>query len=330
MPTSPFRRVAFTLVELLVVIAIIAILIALLLPAINAAREAARQSACKNNMRQIGLALNNHHVTKRKFPPFFVHRKGAPNKISDEEKGPNWLVLLMPFLEEKGLYENWDTKLPANQNDGRSIELSVVKCPSDPQNEGNFCNYAGGEWARGNYGMNVSPCSHNAYSRKVGARSSLGGVGGVNYPVRLKQIRDGASKTVAVDELRAGVNKEDLRGSWAMPGLGSGTSALFGDANRPNSCGGNSDDMENCEATGMAGDVSDCMGCFASQGTAQMGAKSAHPNGVHIMMVDSSVHFVTNEVDTSEDMSHQGCGPGPLPVWQALHTRAGRDKIGEY
>ena len=201
-PTRSFRvawrrRLAFTLVELLVVIAIIAIIIALLLPAVNAAREAARASACRNNMRQLGLALNNHHGAKAKFPAFIISRSGAPSRIADEDKGANWLVRLLPYLEEQALYDKWDKEIPANQNIVRSAEIDVLKCPSDPNNRGNLCEYAGGGWARGNYGMNVSPCSFNSMSRETGAPSSIGGIGGVNFSVRLRSVRDGASKTVA-------------------------------------------------------------------------------------------------------------------------------------
>lgn len=303
--------------------AIIGILLAMLLPAVNAAREAARATSCRSNLRQIGLALNGHHAARGKLPPFFVNRTGNSNRIADDDKGANWLVFLLPFLEEKAIYDQWDFDIPANQNPGRSAEISVYTCPSDSGNVGNLCDYAGGGWARGNYGMNVSPC------RWFGAegRSPQDGIGGVNFSVRLRQVTDGTSKTVAVDELRAGLNPEDLRGSWAMPGLGAGTSTLFGDAAMPNACGGQSDDMENCNATGQAGDGSRCMGCYENSVTNQMGAKSAHPGGVHVLMLDGSVRFVGNDVDHTKE---RGCGAEKLGVWQAIHTRRGQEPIGSY
>lgn len=323
------RKNGFTLVELLVVIAIIAMLVVLLLPAINAAREAARKATCKSNLRQIGVALNGYHAARQKFPPFFESRGGWHSRIADGDKGANWLVHLLPFIEEQTLYEQWDRSKPARENIVRSAEIAVFKCPSDPSNDGNLCEYAGGGWARGNYGMNVSPCAFGASDdKRKGTRSFLGGIGGVNYSVRLKHIRDGASKTVAVDELRSGLNPRDLRGSWAMPGLGAGTSGLFGDADRPNACGHNSDDMENCEASGSAGDNSKCMGCFDGKSTGQMASRSAHRGGVHVMMVDTSVRFVANDVDSRAEKD--GCGSHPRGIWQAIHTRAGREQIEDF
>ncbi len=233
-------------------------------------------------------------------------------------------MFLLPYVEETGLYDQWDFDIPANENPGRSAQISVYKCPSDPNNIGNLCKYAGGEWARGNYGMNVSPCSW--FSSK--SNSPLGGIGGVNFSVRMREITDGASKTVAVDELRAGLNSEDIRGCWAMPGLGAGTSTLFGDASMPNSCAGHSDDMENCGATGQAGDGSRCMGCYENTVTNQMGSRSTHPGGVHILMVDGSAHFVSNDIEHTEET--QSCGDKPRAVWQAMHTRRGNETVGDY
>jgi prepilin-type processing-associated H-X9-DG protein len=143
----------------------------------------------------------------------------------------------------------------------------------------------------------------------------------------MRRIKDGASKTVAVDELRAGLNPDDLRGCWAMPGLAAGTAALFGDANSPNAPGGNADDMENCEGAGLAGDGSQGMGCFDSDTTGQMAARSAHTGGVHVLMVDGSARFVNDDIDSTAGQTE--CGPEPYGVWQAMHTRAGGELIDE-
>src|SRR3954470_8613273 len=102
--------VGFTLVELLVVIAIIGILVALLLPAVQAAREAARRSKCVNNMRQIGIAVQNYHDTYKHQPQY--HAAIPDNPATQTEvnyiyswRGPVWTVLILPFIEEQALYD---------------------------------------------------------------------------------------------------------------------------------------------------------------------------------------------------------------------------------
>ena len=91
----------FTLIELLVVIAIIAVLVALLLPAVQQAREAARRSQCKNNLKQLGLAMHNYHDVHQSFPPAAIRRPGAAAWHS-------WRVELLPFLNHNDLYQQYD------------------------------------------------------------------------------------------------------------------------------------------------------------------------------------------------------------------------------
>jgi len=318
-------RRGFTLIELLVVIAVIAILIALLLPAVQQAREAARRAQCKSRLKQIGVALHNYTDVHSVLPPFFISRSGNPSRIADADKGANWLVFLLPFIDQEPLYSEWDFEIPANQNAGRTTELAAYKCPSDPKSSGNFCSYAGGDWARGNYGLNASPCSHGVGSN---SGAGLGGMSGVNQSVRIRDITDGTSNTIAVDELRAGQNDRDLRGSWAMPGLGAGTAAMFNDASTPNSGEPNSDDMENCAVAGLAGNPVQGMGCFDNSSTGQMTARSMHPGGVHSLLADGAVRFINDSIDFARNNS--GCGQDPRGVWQAIHTRNGDEVVSEF
>ena len=134
------QRRGFTLVELLVVIAIIGILVSLLLPAVQAAREAARSMQCKNNLKQIGLALHNYESTFRSFPPGFISRVTGtwPGGGNDPvpEIGPGWsaAAMMLPQLEESALYEKINFSLPitdpANQF-ARSSDVPGYRCPSD-------------------------------------------------------------------------------------------------------------------------------------------------------------------------------------------------------
>jgi prepilin-type N-terminal cleavage/methylation domain-containing protein len=122
LPHSDRVRRAFTLVELLVVIAIIGILVALLLPAIQAAREAARRAQCSNNLKQIGLAVQNFHDTRKGMPPF---------RVVDGDR--TWLGLILPFIEEGQVADLWDFKLGCFYDQAyktRTIVIPGFICPS--------------------------------------------------------------------------------------------------------------------------------------------------------------------------------------------------------
>ncbi len=123
------RRVGFTLVELLVVIAIIGILVALLLPAIQAAREAARRSQCKNNLKQIGLALQNHLDARKSFPMGCLEWRTTGNAKLRQWA---WSAKILPYLEEQTLYQQIDFQQPydaAINKTAVSTVLTVFQCP---------------------------------------------------------------------------------------------------------------------------------------------------------------------------------------------------------
>src|SRR3546814_780854 len=104
----------FTLIELLVVIAIIAVLVALLLPAVQQAREAARRSQCKNNLKQIGLALHNYHDTHRVFPPGQMSWFGSDLFPLNAGARISWMQQILPFIDQAPLYNSFNWKVPAH------------------------------------------------------------------------------------------------------------------------------------------------------------------------------------------------------------------------
>lgn len=170
-------RRGFTLIELLVVIAIIAVLIALLLPAVQMAREAARRASCQNKLKQLGLAMHNHHNTYGCFPPGYVlgdetgricMTGGVQTGLN--EVGANWPLLLMPYLEMPTRAKL--VSQCAQQYGGETInfpddleywtareglyhmgtnQLPVLLCPSAPQAEKLFQDWELDELAKGNY-----------------------------------------------------------------------------------------------------------------------------------------------------------------------------------
>lgn len=227
-----FRRTAarrgFTLVELLVVIAIIGILIALLLPAVQAAREAARRSQCVNNLKQIGVALQNYHDVNRTFPSSY---SGSPNTYDRQNTGRSWMFAILPYIEQLNLNSLTNYALPVGSgavgsgtyNVNTQISRTVIEtflCPTDANgglmgsraNVGdtravtNYKGCAGSNWAWGD------PICHNKFGSGGAWPNSTDGLDHGNgilmrnhnaYPagwVRMAEITDGTSNTFIVGE----------------------------------------------------------------------------------------------------------------------------------
>ena len=194
----------------------------MLLPAIQQAREAARRTQCINNIKQLSIATHNYTNNHKKLPPsgvvaeIFQPYGDRQYPVFDQRSGKmfSWAVLLLPYLEETALYDQFDqTKTVLNQtaNPQQQIIQSLL-CPSDAA-RGRF--YSDSpftsvkRFAKGNYAAYCSPMHSDLQLIYPGALISTG--------QKLGRIRDGLSKTVVFSEVRTLDDQRDERGAWALP-----------------------------------------------------------------------------------------------------------------
>ena len=334
MPASSLRRrpSGFTLVELLVVIAIIGILIALLLPAVQSAREAARRTQCMNNLKQVALACHNYHDVHKWLPPGAqwdpADSKGETPTTSNNFR-PNWIVLVLPFMEQQATFNAFDRTKYLNHNVNmlaRSTTIPALLCPTDASQQKVKFSAAptmeGENWARNNYAANGTLHSAGQWAQWQ-SNPNYGGVMTINTSLRLGDIGDGTTNTLLIGEVRVGLSSIDRRGTWAMGTPGASLLMWHGregDANGPNPCNEAADDIEGCSRMmssdpGSAVMTAECMTCWEPCPSYQAAPRSRHPAGVMVATCDASVHFVPDTID-------RGTGPWNVTwsVWDRFCT----------
>ncbi|MCA9117221.1 MAG: DUF1559 domain-containing protein [Planctomycetaceae bacterium] len=293
----------FTLIELLVVIAIIAILIALLLPAVQQAREAARRSQCRNNLKQLGLALHNYHDVHGTLPPGYVQTAATTRNEA------TWVSFILPFLDQQPLYNTINFNncfgCPGDVNDTlRTTKLNVMTCPSDLDGQ----LVLGNGYARGNYAGNngIGPMGY------VGAATPPArgpkGVFNVISSFRMRDFLDGSSNTSMIAEL-VKVPGNDFRGVMHYP-----EGCLYHHNRTPNT---NIPD-ETRPAFCVSIDRAPCTGTYSAYNTKAMiySSRSLHEGGVHILLGDGAVRFVSENISSV--------------TWERLGTPQDNEVLGEF
>ena len=301
-----FRR-GFTLIELLVVIAIIAILIALLLPAVQQAREAARRAACKNSMRQMGLALHNYHDTFNVFPPGWISVDPVTRRQSALVglNGAGWGTMILPMIDQAPLYNSYNANVtlehPLNLK-FRETPLTVFQCPSDPQpttfeigEEHDpthiICRLATANMIASFGTISIDDCENSAGTAPVLANGQCKGDGAFyhNSRVRIADITDGTSNTLIVGE-----RKTDPSQGWFSTWSGRVSEAeeacqrVLGSLDHPpNDPHRHFDDFS-----------------------------SHHVGGAHFTLGDGHTRFVSDNIDRT--------------VYQSLGTINGGERAGDY
>ena len=334
MSRRPTLRKGFTLIELLVVIAIIAILVALLLPAVQQAREAARRSSCKNNLKQIGLALHNYHDVYGTLP---IGDLFGPSSSTWNTQRTTWLVRILPYIEESALYDQVDfdrqTSGWAGTNaDVRTVEVATFRCPSDPGDRGKTgqatygpTNYVGCLGTHqdltggGGSGADYGSISHGFWNKMFQNTGQERGCFAANSHGRFRDVTDGTSNTMMVAECLVGVDV-----------LGFGGNAFNGNLNTcvPSATPTNTFPQRGyswfrgCIWTwafntlrGPNPEEPDCYS-YSSGAIGNVSARSQHQGGVQTILVDGSTRFISENIN--------------LGVWQNLGDRNDGNVLGEF
>lgn len=318
----------FTLIELLVVIAIIAILIALLLPAVQQAREAARRTQCKNNLKQLSLALHNYQSSHRVFPPgglgfpyvWSAHAQLLP--YVDQGNLDNLLNYDVPPLNAFN-FGSFDNAEVQKNDDAAKTRIPLLVCPSDKDAVPGSI-YGGISYpACAGSGLNGSGTADD------GSVNNADGVIFSKSKISFRDLTDGSSNTIAFGEQLLGDGQNsapggtDYRhrivelpdGTQTTPSACDPASAPVWSGQRGSKWvnGHFADTMYN-HWYGPNADLPDCHN--GHHNFALVSARSNHPGGVQVGLADGSCRFISEAID--------------IDTWRALATRSGGEVVGNF
>ncbi|QDV49261.1 DUF1559 domain-containing protein [Gimesia fumaroli] len=310
---TSIRSRGFTLIELLVVIAIIAILIALLLPAVQQAREAARRSTCKNNLKQISLAMHNYESAHSTFP--YGHRGGGGAYPTYCHNRDTWFHRILPYVDQAPMYNNYEADCAnvsaSTSNHVHNISSSQIfvrtplpafMCPSDIGP--GFAEPSGVRW-----GGSYLGCIGWANNRSTGTDN---GMFGYQTKTKMRDITDGTSNTMMLSE---GVQRVAVPTgfSWGCAGCywigGAHGEVTFSAFETPNTSAADQNYL--CKSTT---DIN--APCVVNQTDKWNYARSQHVGGVHAGMADGAVRFISENIDRG--------------TFRAIATTSGDEVVGEF
>ena len=334
----------FTLIELLVVIAIISILMALILPAVQAVREAARKTQCKNNLKQLGLAIHNYEQITSMLPP----HNGGTNGTTVQPTGHNngilsGIVMLLPYLDQTALWSNISTSKGQGGFPGLttfphpSNTISTLQCPSSSTTPVNIQWTWGITYTYGGpgrcYSFSLGDSAKNwSVNTPPPVRSPFHPSYRIGWTRPLSSISDGLSNTILMAEQAQFQSQNEILGNWrfvqnlpSIPTPASCTSLTTNNYSGQGDKFGNGRLWADGQNSGLIQTITPPNSPSCSEFRS---ASSRHSGGIHALFADGTVRFINQSIDCGNQNSPPPVDdgtPSPYGIWGALGSANGQE-----